>query len=200
MSNAFDSANFPEREPTTLIAGDRWMWKITDLGADYPPASYALKYALRRESDGTEIEITAAESGADYIVEVAAATTGGYAAGRYRWQRYITRTSDSQRVTLGSGIVEVRVNRDTSDADPRSHARKCLDSIEAALEAFAADSVQSYQITTGAGSRSVTKRDTAELLLLRDRYRQEVDSEKAAENIAAGLGNPRHFGVRFNRV
>lgn len=186
MSNAFDSANFPEREPTTLIAGDRWMWKITDLGVDYPPASYALKYSLRRETDGAEIEITAAESGADYIVEVAAATTGGYAAGRYRWQRYITRTSDSQRITLGSGIVEVRANRDTSAADPRSHARKCLDSIEAALEAFSADSVQSYQITTGSGSRSVTKRDTADLILLRNKYRAEVAAEERRENQVGG--------------
>jgi hypothetical protein len=162
------------------------MWKITDLGTDYSPASYALKYSLRREADGTEIEIVAAESGADYIVEVAAATTGGYAAGRYRWQRYITRTSDSQRVTLGSGIVEVRVNRDTSSADPRSHARKCLDSIEAALEAFSADSVQSYQITTGAGSRSVTKRDTADLILLRNKYRAEVAAEERRENQVGG--------------
>lgn len=201
MSNLFDSANYPTREPDQLVVGDRWVWKRTDLGADYPPASYTLKYSLRLENGGTtEIEIIAAASGSDYLIEVSQTTTTGKTAGRYRWQAYIVRNSDSERVTVGSGIVELLANRDAATTDPRSHARKVLDSIEAAIEAFAANTVKSYTITTGTGSRTVTKHDVPELLTLRDRYRAEARDEEAALSGAAALGvNPRHIGIRFYR-
>ncbi len=203
MTNAFDSANYPTTEPTELVAGDRWMWKRADLGADYPPASYTLKYSLRRDAAEPvpEIEITATGSGTDYLIEVPSTTTVGQTSGRYRWQAYIIRTSDSQRVKIGSGVVQVRANSDTDQTtDSRSHARRCLDSIEAALEAFAGNTVKSYMITTGTGSRQVTNHDISDLLVLRDRYRAEVANENIAERMAAGLGNPRRIGVRFNRV
>jgi hypothetical protein len=197
--NAFDPANYPTREPAELIAGDRWVWKRTDLGSDYPPALYALKYALRGEgTDGGEIEITASESGSDYVVEVPAATTATYPAGRYRWQAYIVRSADSERATLASGILTVVPNRDTESEDPRSHARIMLDSIEAALEAFATDTVKSYTITTGNGSRSVTKKDTDELIKLRNQYRGEVaDEEARLTAISSPNANARHIGIRF---
>ena len=185
--NLFDSANYPEVEPTELIAGDRWQWKRTDLGSDYAPASYALSYELRLEADGTtKIAITASESGDDYVVEVAHSTTATYTPGRYHWDAYITRSSDSARVRIGSGIVEVKANRATSADDPRTHARKCLDSIEAALEAFAGNTVQSYSITTGSGSRSVTHRDTPELIKLRGVYLAEVAAEERKANGTGG--------------
>ena len=44
--NAFDSDNFATVEPEVLTIGDRWVWKRTDLGTDYPPSSYALSYRL----------------------------------------------------------------------------------------------------------------------------------------------------------
>lgn len=201
--NAFDTANFPTIEPTELIAGDRWMWKRVDLGGDYPPASYSLKYSLRQDAadPAFEIDITATGSGMDFLIQVPSATTATYPAGRYRWQAYIVRTADSQRLNIASGVLKVKANSD-SDAttDDRSHARRCLDSIEAALEAFTKDTVKSYSITTGAGSRTVTKHDIADLLVLRDRYRAEVKNEETAANVARGLGNPKNIGVRFHRV
>src|SRR5512139_3918399 len=133
MGNAFDSANYPTREPAKLTVGDRWAWKRTDLGADYPPATYSLKYSLRLHSTGTEIEITAGETGSDYLVEVPSATTAGYTAGWYAWQAYIIRTADSERVLIGSGTIEVVANRDTDTTDPRSHARIVLDAIDAVI-------------------------------------------------------------------
>lgn len=189
MTNAFDSANYPATEPTELVVGDRWMWKRTDLGSDYPPASYSLKYSLRKDAatPTPEIEITATGSGADFLIEVASATTAGYTPGRYRWQAYITRTSDSQRVNIASGVLQVRANSDAdATTDDRTHARKCLASIEAAIEAFAADVVRSYVITTGNGSREVTKRDTEELLTLRGYYAAKVASEERAESGRGG--------------
>lgn len=184
MANAFDSTNFPTKEPDQLVIGDRWMWKRTDVGADYPPSSYSLKYSLRLEGTGTtEIEATASGSGTDFVVEVASATTAGYTAGTYQWQAYVTRTSDSQRITVDQGSFEVIPNRDASTSDPRSHAKKVLDSIETAIEAFVTDvDVKSYTISTGTGSRSVTRADLTELYELRGKYRAEVAAEQRAAN------------------
>lgn len=199
MPNAFDSANYPTSEPTEITSGDRTAWKRLDLGADYPPASYTLKYSARLDSTGTEIEVTATASGSDFLVEIPSVTTAAYTAGVYRWQAYITRNSDSQRVTLNAGTWRVITNRDAAATDPRSHAKKVLDSIEAAIEALSL-SQKSYTISTGSTSRSVTRRDIPELLVLRDRYKAEYQRELAAERIAAGMSNPRRVGIRFNRV
>ena len=62
MSNLFDSDNYPTVEPEVLTIGDRWVWKRTDLGSDYPPSSYALTYKARQQSSGSvSFAITAPE-------------------------------------------------------------------------------------------------------------------------------------------
>jgi hypothetical protein len=189
MGNAFDSANYPEKEPTQLVIGDRWLWKRTDLGSDYPPASYSLKYSLRLHSTGTEIEITANESGNDYLVEVASATTAGYTAGFYAWQAYIIRTSDSERVRIGSGTVEVLANRDSATGDPRTHARIVLDAIEAVIESRATKDQEEYSIN----GRSLKRTPLDALVKLRTHYRAEVNAEVAREH---GTGS-RKLLMRF---
>jgi hypothetical protein len=196
MSNAFNPANYPTTEPTELVAGDRIAWKRTDLGLDYPPASYSLKYSARLDGAASEIEINAVTSGSDFLVEIPKATTAVYTPGRYSWQAYITRTSDSERVTVDSGTFEVKPNRDSATTDPRSHARKVLAAIEAVIENRA--SVDQMSVTLDGRSLDLTP--ISDLLVLRDRYREEARSEIAAERVAAGLGDPRRVGVRFQRV
>ena len=96
MANLFDTTNAATTEPEKIVAGDRLIWKRTDLNADYANSAYTLKYSARLEGTGsTEIEITASASGSDYLIEVASAVTANYTAGTYRWQAYITRNSDS---------------------------------------------------------------------------------------------------------
>jgi hypothetical protein len=199
--NQFDSANYPTTEPTKLVAGDRWAWKRSNLGSDYPPATYTLKYSLRLEGAGTEIEIIATGSGADFLVEVSAATTAGYTAGRYRFQAYITATADAtKRLTLGTGIIDVAANRDTATGDPRSYARITLDAIEAVLQGRASKDQEEYAISSGSSSRSLKRTPMADLLVLRDRFREEVRIEVNAERIAQGLGDGRRIGIRLRRV
>lgn len=193
MGNLFDSTNYPDGEPGRLVVGDRWLWKRADLGVDYPPASYALTYSLRLESAGTEIEITASESGGDYLVEVASATTAAYTAGKYRWQAYITRSSDSQRITIGTGWVEVVANRDAATGDPRTHARIVLAAIEAVIEGKATKDQQSYSVE----GVSLSRYAWPELVALRARYRDEVAREDAAERRAAGKPSRRKIRAMF---
>jgi len=189
MANLFDSTNYPETEPTQIIAGDRAAWKRTDLGTDYAPASYSLKYSARLEDSGsTEIEITASESGSDYIIEVSQSTTAAYTAGVYHWQAYITRTSDSERVTVDSGTWEIKVNRDAATTDPRNHVKKVLDAIESVIEGRASKDQESYSIQ----GRALSRTPIADLITLRDKYRAEWVREQRAERIKNNLG---HSGV-----
>lgn len=188
----FDNDNLTN-EPTKVIAGDLIQWRRQDLGNDYPPASYTLKYSARMENTGDEIEITATADGTDFVISVASADSGTWSPGRYYWQAYIIRDSDNERVTIDSGMWEVVANRDASTADPRGHAKKMLDAVEAALEAFS-HGVSSYTLPNGA---TVTRRDSDELLKLRSKYRFEYQQELAR------LGSnepPRHIGIRFRRI
>ena len=60
MANLFDTTNASTTEPEKIVAGDRLIWKRTDLNADYDNAAFTLKYSARLEGTGsTEIEITA---------------------------------------------------------------------------------------------------------------------------------------------
>ena len=187
MANLFDTTNAATTEPETIIAGDRLIFLRTDLNADYANSAHTLKYSARLEGTGsTEIEITASASGDDYLIEVASATTANYAAGTYRWQMYITRNSDSQRLTLDTGTWEVVPNRDAATTDPRSHARIMVEKIESVLEGRADGDVSSYSIN----GRSLTKLTIAELMEWRDRYRaeylREVRRERGKNGIASG--------------
>ena len=187
MANLFDTGNVPTTEPATIVAGDLLQWKRTDLGTDYTNGSYTLSYKARLEGTGsTVITITASASGDDYLVSVGQSTTASYTAGDYRWQAYITRNSDSERLTIDSGTFEVAANRSASTADPRSHAKTMLDKLESILEGRADGDVAAYSIN----GRSLTKLDITDLLMWRDRYRadylREVHRERALNGTATG--------------
>lgn len=192
MANAFDTV--PETEPSTIIAGDFTTWKRTDLGTDYPPASYSLSYKARLEGAGTTaVSITATTSGSDYLVALASATTAAYTAGVYHWQAYITRSSDGARITIDEGTFTVEANRSTATTDPRSHAKIVLDAIEATIEGRASQDQMGYTIQ----GRTLQRTPLADLLLLRDRYRAEVKREQDAERLANGLPSRRRILTRF---
>ena len=194
MANLFDTTNYPTTEPITIIAGDRLSFKRTNLDADYPVASYSLKYSARLENSGsTEITFTASESGNDYLIEVPAATTAAYIVGTYHWQAYIIRTSDSERITIDSGTWKVKPNRDIATTDPRSHIKKVLDAIESVIENRATLDQENYSIQ----GRSLGRTPIADLLLLRDKYRAEYVSAQRSERISNGLGHSGIIKVRF---
>lgn len=192
--NQFDIANYPTSEPETFIAGDRVAWKRTDLGVDYPPALYSLSYSARLDSDAKiRINITATETGNDYIVEVSQATTAAWNPGIYRWQSYITRTSDSERVTVDSGTFEVIANRVLSTADTRSKAKIIVDAIEAVIARRATVDQEEYTIN----GRSLVRTSIPDLIVLRDKYMSILNSEINAERIRNGLKSKNHIAVRF---
>lgn len=162
----------PNSPPRTLRAGDTVTWRRT---LEHYPASEGgtLSYVLVRS--GSQIVFSATADGDDYLVEVPAATTATWTTGSYAWQE---RLSNSGAVyTLSTGIVDVLPNLSaaTSGLDTRTHAQKTLDAIEAWLENGNITAAE-YQI----GDRQIKAISITDLLILRDRYRREVQASAGA--------------------
>lgn len=180
-----------------LIAGDTWDWTTAVDG--YPATDgWTLKYRVipRVAGIGAPFVLTAATAsdGTSYRVTASPATTAVFTAADYTWKAWVEKAG--ARVSIDDGLVTLQPDPSSATAsDGRSYARRMLDLIEAALEAFNLG-VKSYSI----GSRTMTKRDTPELITMRDKFRAEVQNEDAIDKIGDGLSNPRTFGVRFNRV
>ena len=193
MANLFDTANYPEREPFSLVIADRWTWKRDDL-EDYPSSAYTLKYSFRLDGAGaTEINITASANGTAFKIEVGKSTTTSYTAGDYNWQAYLTRNSDSERVTIDSGYIEIKPNRDLATTDPRSHNKIVLDNVEAVLEKRATKDQEAYSIN----GRSLTRTSIEELTKLRDSYRGKYVAEINRHRAKKGLGHRGRLLTRF---
>lgn len=184
-------ASTPTTEPAAITAGDSFTWQKTL--ADYPAGTWTLKYRFINAAG--KIDITAAASGSDHAVTVAAATTAAYASGDYTWQAYVT--SGAVRHTVASGRVTVKPNLAAQLAgfEARSTARKALDDTRAALATWISSNgqVQEYQIAGRVMKYSSIADIQGRIQLLE----REVAREEAAEKLAAGLQPPRRVLVRF---
>jgi len=196
LSNQFDSTNYPSQVPTELQLGDFWAWKRDDLSTDYPVASYSLSYEFNLIDGATvsNFTLTASESNNAYIIE--ATNTGSYTKGNYNWVSYITRTSDSARVKLEEGFVEIQDNYATTSASVRSHAKIVLDAIEAVIENRATMDQSSMSIA----GRSLSRLSIDELLTFRARYKAEYLKEVKQLRIKNKRGSGNTIKVNFGRA
>ena len=196
MSNAFDSTNYPSQVPVELQLGDFWAWKREDLSQDYPVADYSLSYEFNLVDGATvaNFTLTASESGDDYIIEESSTTS--YTKGNYNWVSYITRSSDSARVKLEEGFVEIQDNYATTSASVRSHAKIVLDAIEAVIENRATMDQSSMSIA----GRSLSRLSIDELLTFRDRYKAEYLKEVKQLRIKNKRGSGNTIKVNFGRT
>lgn len=175
-----------------LTAGDTL--DFTTSVPDYPAsAGWTLKYRLAPRAAGTAIDITATADGDDYAVQVVAATTASWATGYYTWTAYVE--LGAERYTVGRGQLQIRAASASLAAatDGRTHARKVLDAIEAVIEGRASIDQQEYSIN----GRQLKRTPLADLMRMRNLYRNEVRNEEAADRLAAGLGGGGNIRVRF---
>ena len=196
MSNIFDRVNYPTQEPDEIVAGDRLTWRRPDLASDFDPSEYALTYEFHEDSGGGgshKFTITATETSDDYIIEVGSSTTANYTAGDYVWYAFITRSSDSERVSVDEGRTEIVVNFANTNADVRSHAKKVLDAIEAVLENRASQDQMSYSIA----GRSLSRMSIDDLMTFRNRYRAEYLREIKLARIKNKQDSGNTIKVRF---
>ena len=178
-------------EPEKLTAGVTWKWKKTI--SDYPASEWALTYYLRKDG-ASATSFSAAADGDSYLVTVAAATTAAYASGIYDFIGWVIKGTEKYEVF--NSMIEVLPNpTNTSAYDPRSHARKVMELIEAAMEGRAENGMESYSI----GGRSISKIPLGQLRELWEKYKQDVAMEEQAERLVNGRRSGKNIGVRFNR-
>lgn len=179
----------PTTEPGTINPGDTVKW--TRSLPDYPAndgwvLSYELVNATARYS------FSAGTSGADHTVTIAANVSAGYLPGAYDWRARVAKASEI--FTVGSGRLNVNASF-ASATDVRSHARKVLGAIDAYFENSQNLTAARYMIA----GRELWRIPITELLKLRDRYRQDIAREDAAQRAGAGLPNPGRIFVRHVR-
>jgi hypothetical protein len=186
------AAEIPTKEPAELVVGDTWQWtkSLGDYPANAAPA-WALTYYLR--SAAGEISIAAVASGADHAVSVAKATTAAYKPGYYGWDAIVD--NGTERHFVGHGALTVKPDPTKTGAgfDPRSHARKVLEAIEAVIEKRATKDQEEYSI----GGRSLKRTPVEELMELKNFYKGEVMREDAAASIAQGESGGGKLLVRI---
>jgi len=186
------------RIPQALAAGDSISWDdnpTTDnLGNAIDSGTWTLKYDFR-QSGVTNLSVTAAAQGTGWRTSLTAAESALWAAGIVYWQAYAV--NGSQRVTLGSGQLEIKPNLVGSGASGagefRSQTEIDLASVQAAIRSIVSGGAKSYTIN----GRSMTKHDLGELMAWESTLKTRLAREKKAERIANGLGNPSSVFVRF---
>lgn len=116
--------------------------------------------------------------------------------GKIFFQVFAVAVSDSERVLIDSGSVEVRPNLSAADAsiDLRSEDEKLLAEVKALiLSLIKTGGVVEYKI----GTRGARKYDLAELRALESQLETRIRRIERAEKIKAGMPNPRNSFVRF---
>ena len=182
----------PTTEPLEIIAGDLIKWKIAE-DTDFPIAdSWVLSYALVNSS--AQETITCTDNGDNHhLATVTAATSANWTAGTYKWQSYITLSSERYLVDEGSLIVRPNFAALSSGYDDRSHWKITLDNVEAVIQNRATKDQSSYTIS----GRQLAKMPMSDLIMLYNKAKSAVAAEEAAERIANGLGTPNKIKLRF---
>ena len=193
MSNKFDSTNYPTEVPDELQLGDFWAWKKDNLASDYPTADYSLSYEFNLIDGATasNFTLTATESNDEYIISTS--NTGSYTKGEYNWVSYITRTSDSARVKIAEGYIEIQDNYATTSASVRSHAKIVLDAVKAVIENRATMDQSSMSIA----GRSLSRMSISELYELKDRAQRDYNAEVKKAAIKNGKSSKTTILTKF---
>ena len=193
MSNKFDSTNYPTEVPDELQLGDFWAWKKDNLASDYPTADYTLSYEFNLIDGATasNFTLTATESNDEYIISTS--DTGSYTKGEYNWVSYITRTSDSARVKIAEGYIEIQDNYATTSASVRSHAKIVLDAVKAVIENRATMDQSSMSIA----GRSLSRMSISELYELKDRAQRDFNAEVKKAAIKNGKSSKTTILTKF---
>ena len=193
MANLFDSANAPTGVPTEVVVGDFIQFKITQFSDDYSNSLFTMRFVARISTGGaTEVNVAATASGDDYLFSISSATSADYTVGTYHYQLEIERNSDSERIVVDRGEIDIVTDYD-NQVDPRHHAEIMLGKIESILEGKADSDVSSYSIA----GRSLTKLSPDELVQWRDYYRREVSAIKRKEAIKHGRKPKSTILLRF---
>lgn len=184
-------------EPAKIRAGVTTTWEegLSDYSAT---DGWALKYRLAGTT--ANYDVNAVGVGTVHTVTITADISKAWIAGTYTLLGYVVEGSDAsvQRKDISVGTIEVLANiaEATSAADYRTHARKTLALIEAAIESYAVRPVEEITIA----GRMIRRPTLKALASLKSRYQFLVKQEQMAERAANGLDPGGNVLVKFNAV
>lgn len=190
------AAQIPLKEPSEFVAGDTVQWNRKDLSGDYPAnGGWTLRYYFYGPKGAIPVDATA--DGADFSVTISAETSAAFVPGDYKIKGFVAHAGNAIRRIIYDNALKITEDpANVSDAglDNRSHAKVCLDAIEAVLEGRATRSDRSYTIA-GRQTEHYTFED---LIKMRDYYAAIVARENQAAAFARGEGGGQVL-VRFSR-
>lgn len=179
-------------EPVSLVAGDTAEWE--ENFSDYAASdSWVLTYEFRGSST---LQITGVADGDAFDLTITAAESAALIAGVYSYQAYVTKSGERHTVSQGTLTVGQNLAAMAAGYESRSHAQKCLDLIEAAIESYAERPVT--QITLP--GRGVVRTDLGKLVMLRNHYQWEVKMEVRRDKIARGQNPGGKIEARFTEA
>jgi hypothetical protein len=179
-----------------------------DIPQYLPADGWTLKYALAAIFTSPvqatiTLTATTAADGVRYRVQASSDQTALWTPGKYSWVRRVEKAGPII-YPVGEGVFEVlpTINALAQGYDGRSHARKVLDALKAAMEGRALTSEQGKMIAYTIGTRSQTFSDSD----TREQLKQEiihyewiVAEEDNHAAMAAGKPNRRTVGLSFRR-
>ena len=162
--------------PAEIYAGFKTAWTLKS--SEYPASEYIIKYTLKKLGSAP-ITLIGTADGNDHLFVISSTASADYEAGTYYYQCYVE-DSGGELFPISTGKTEVKATLlGQSDAfDPRTHAQKCLEAIEAVIEGRATSNQSSVKV----GTKELRYYSFTELLGLRAYYINEVESESGEES------------------
>ena len=182
------AASVPTQEPERIYAGETVIW--TRALTDYPQPTWTLKFGLTK-ADGTDT-ITAISSTDDgdgiHLLTIADTITTDMAAGDWRWQTRIEKTSDgSEKKVLEQGRLEVRPDIIAGAVDARADVEASLDALTLMIRGKATKDVASYTIN----GRSLASMTPSELQAWKAALQAEVLEIENRERLELNKATPQ---------
>ena len=147
-----------------------------------------------------EINVTAATyNTSDFLVTIAAATSANYKPGVYSLAAFVKDLATGlTRYTIKPRFPFVTIDENPANyvkgsSDNLTFASRTLALVETTITKLASRAVSSASIN----GQSYNLQDMTKLVILRNRLREEVQSEQDAISVAAGLGAKKNILVRF---
>lgn len=175
-----------------IVAGETLNYRA--VAASYPAsAGWVVTLYLNPRAGGTATSVASTADGDDHLLQVAAATTAGWAPGWWAWETWAALGGERYRLEAGQLQVVAGLIGAAAGTDTRSDAEKALAAVTAMLAGKAGSGVESYRIN----GRELRSYPLPDLLRLQQQLRRDVQAEQTAANIAAGLGGRQRFVVRM---
>lgn len=193
--------------PDLIYAGDDLEWVESfpedDAGnALKASLGWTFKYNIINSSGLCQVSSADIASSAyqtdDHKFSLTSANTAGWNAGKYLATGYCVNGTETQ--VIGRKTIEIKINVLTAQSyDFRTHARKALEAIEAAIERRATKEQMQLSLSTGGGSsRAVQFMTLEELIKARAYYKSLVDQEIAEEKMDNGESPGGRVKLQFS--